>query len=99
MIRIIKVRATYQQYIVPASQQLSPLEQGTGISNGLLEVIVGWKKGIMMSDKKNEIESDIPAARRITFTANISVGSARARKRHQPLIFGSQGSRSVGRKG
>jgi hypothetical protein len=59
--RIMKVRATYQQPVVPASQQLSVLEQGTGIRNGLLEVIVGWKKGIMMSDKNNEIESDIPA--------------------------------------
>ena len=41
----------------------------------------------MMGDKNNEIESDIPAVR-ITVTAIIS---ARARKRSQHLIVGSQG--------
>jgi hypothetical protein len=50
-------------------------------------------KGIMMSDKNNEI--DIPADC-ITQTAIIST---RARIRNQQLIFRSQESRSVGRKG
>jgi hypothetical protein len=43
----MKVRATYQQDVVSVSQQVSWLEQGTGVSNGLLEVIVGWKKGMI----------------------------------------------------